>query len=122
MILELLLDGIHNDALYSQHHVLHLSPDLFSLSSELPAETFNFSVLHGMDALWVILEVASVVPLGTIVCKPLEPQICSQIVIIGATVVHCSGTVPSAAVEGTSPSSPIITAAVQEVEEGKRES
>ncbi|KAL8220500.1 UNVERIFIED_CONTAM: hypothetical protein K2H54_048342 [Gekko kuhli] len=75
---ELLLDGIHDDVWYIQHHFLHLSPDLFSLTSQLPAEMVNFIVLHNTDALWVILEGASVVPLGAFACENLEPWIGSH--------------------------------------------
>ncbi|KAL8197600.1 UNVERIFIED_CONTAM: hypothetical protein K2H54_034002 [Gekko kuhli] len=56
MIPGLLLHGIHDDARYIQHHVLHLSLDLFSLASEFSAETINFSIFHDTDALRVILE------------------------------------------------------------------
>ncbi|KAL8163101.1 UNVERIFIED_CONTAM: hypothetical protein K2H54_008384, partial [Gekko kuhli] len=75
MITELLLDGIHDDALDIQHHVLHLSPNLFSLASEFPVEKFSFSVLHDTDVLWVVLEEVSIVPSGTVICKPHKPQI-----------------------------------------------
>ncbi|KAL8189773.1 UNVERIFIED_CONTAM: hypothetical protein K2H54_005345 [Gekko kuhli] len=114
MIPELLLDGIYDDAQDIQHHVLHLSPDLFSLTSELPVEMFSFSILHNTEALQVILEGASVAPSGGVVCEPLEPQMRSH---------HPSGlspvTVPSTTVVGTFPSLLLITAVVQEVEEGK---